>query len=112
MKNTQGKMRKYIPQAGEPKYLTYKPYEIWKSFDGSWTWYVLKKWQADDSKQYARWFCLVTSPIVPEGEMGDVYVSEIKSNARKVFDENLEQFDRIKSESEIVNSRLTEPING
>jgi len=84
-KNLQGKMRKYTPQAGEPKYLTYKPYEIWESYDGSWKWYVLKKWQADDDKPYARWFTLVTSPIVPEGEMGDTYVKDIKQHARRVY---------------------------
>jgi hypothetical protein len=60
------------------------PYEVWKSFDGSWTWNVLKKWQADDNKPFARWFCFVTSPFCPHGEMGDVYVSEIKSLATKV----------------------------
>lgn len=60
-------------------------YEIWATPDGSWKWYVLKKWQADDNKEYARWFCDVTSPIVGEGgEMGDVYVSEIKSVAIRI----------------------------
>jgi len=60
-------------------------YEVWQSNDGSWTWYVLKKWQADDNKEYARWFCDVVSPIVGErGEMGDVYVSEIKDNASRI----------------------------
>lgn len=60
-------------------------YEVWRSRDGSWTWYCLKKWQADDSKPYARWFCLVTSPFVGEsGELGDVYVSEIKRNAMQI----------------------------
>lgn len=59
-----------------------KPYEVWKSF--SWTWKILKKWQIDDDKPYARWFCFVTSPYCPEGEYGDVYVSEIKQNAVKV----------------------------
>jgi hypothetical protein len=59
-------------------------YEVWRSFDGSWTWYCLKKWQADDAKPHARWFCDVVTPFVPEGEMGDVYVSEIKSNAVRV----------------------------
>ena len=59
-------------------------YEVWQTPDGSWTWYVLKKWQADDNKQYARWFCEVVSPIVPQGEMGDVYVSEIKAHARRI----------------------------
>jgi hypothetical protein len=59
-------------------------YEVWQSHDGSWTWYVLKKWQADDDKKFARWFCDVVTPMVPEGEMGDVYVSEIKANARRI----------------------------
>lgn len=58
------------------------PYEVWKG--GGWTWKVLKKYQADDSKPFARWFCLVSSPFCPSGEMGDVYVSEIKSQAQKV----------------------------
>ena len=57
-------------------------YEVWS--DGSWTWYVLKKWQVDDDKPFARWFCDVVTPIVPEGEIGDVYVSEIKSQARRI----------------------------
>jgi len=48
-------------------------YEVWQTPDGSWTWYVLKKWQADDSQPYARFFCRVITPIVPEGELGDVY---------------------------------------
>lgn len=60
-------------------------YEVWQSRDGSWTWYCLKKYAADDDKPYARWFCLVTSPIVGErGELGDTYVSEIKRNAVRV----------------------------
>jgi len=59
------------------------PYEIWgdsPSLPG-WTWYVLKKWQADDDAPQARWFCLVKTPIVPEGEIGDVYVKDIKDIA-------------------------------
>lgn len=63
-------------------------YEVWQSRDGSWTWYVLKKYQSPEAEAknvYARWFCDVTSPIVGEGgEMGDVYVSEIKQNAIKI----------------------------
>jgi hypothetical protein len=62
-----------------------KPYETWTSLDGTWKWHVLKKWQADDDKPYARWFCNVVTPIVPEGEMGDVYVAEIKQHARLTF---------------------------
>jgi hypothetical protein len=59
-------------------------YEVWSTPDGSWTWYVLKKWQVNDDKPYARWFCTVTSPFTPDGEMGDVYVSEIKQYAVRV----------------------------
>lgn len=58
-----------------------KPYEVWKSLDEKWQWHVLKKWQVDDDKPYARWFCLVKSPYMPEGELGDVYVKEIKAHA-------------------------------
>ena len=59
------------------------PYEVWSNPQG-WTWKVLKKWQIDDNKQYARWFCFVTSPWCPEGEYGDVYIHEIKQFATKV----------------------------
>ena len=60
-------------------------YEVWQTSDGSWTWYVLKKWQIDDNKEYARWFCDVVSPFVGEsGEMGDVYVAEIKEQAKRI----------------------------
>lgn len=63
------------------------PYEIWVSFDGSWEWRVLKKWQIDDDKPYGRWFCGVKSPYTHgEHELGDVYVQEIKQSARKVDD--------------------------
>lgn len=76
MKNTCGKTR--------PKT---DPYEIWRSLDGSWEWRVLKKYQSPEGEAanpYARWFCSVTSPFCPHGELGDVYISEIKSNAVKV----------------------------
>ena len=61
-------------------------YEVWQGFGMSqgWTWYVLKKWQADDDAECARWHCLVKSPFTPEGEYGDEYVSEIKSNAKRI----------------------------
>lgn len=61
------------------------PYEIWKSNDGSWTWRVLKKWQIDDNKPYARYFCAVKSPFTyGNWEYGDVYVKDIKQNAKRV----------------------------
>ena len=59
-------------------------YEVWQNIIAGWTWYVLKKWQADDNKQYARWFCDVVTPIMPGGELGDVYVAEIKANAIRI----------------------------
>ena len=62
-------------------------YEVWQSHDGSWTWYVLKKYQSPEKEkgnQYARWFCDVTSPFVPNGEMGDVYVNDVTKNAQLV----------------------------
>lgn len=72
MKNTQAKMRTID-----------NPYEVWKSFDG-WEWRVLKKWQADDDKDFARWFCAVKSPFTfGDFEYGDVYVKEIKMHAYK-----------------------------
>lgn len=57
-------------------------YEVWQA--GDWTWYVLKKWQADDNKPAARWFCDVVTPICPHGELGDVYAEEIMSNAVRI----------------------------
>jgi hypothetical protein len=61
------------------------PYEIWEA--GDWRWLVLKKYQAPEKEatnEYARWFCQVVTPICPEGELGDVYASEIKGVARLV----------------------------
>lgn len=67
------------------------PYEIWT--DGSWYWQVLKKWQADDNKPYGRWFCAVKSPFTaPSFDMGDVYVNEIKNNARKLSEQEMSEY--------------------
>jgi hypothetical protein len=60
-------------------------YEVWKA--GAWTWYIVKKYQSPEAEAenpYARWLCLVKTPVMPEGEYGDVYVSEIKANAIRV----------------------------
>ena len=59
------------------------PYEVWANTSG-WEWHVLKKWQANDDKPYARWFCNVVTPFVPGGEMGDCYVKDIKAQARRI----------------------------
>jgi hypothetical protein len=61
------------------------PYEVWKTADGSWEWRILKKWQTDDNKPYARWLCAVKSPMTYGGfDIGDVYVKSIKSSAMKI----------------------------
>ena len=63
------------------------PYEIWKSFDGTWIWKVLKKYQKpskEELNRYARWFCAVSSPYTHGTyDLGDVYVTDIKLNASR-----------------------------
>lgn len=62
------------------------PYEVWENKEAGWTWNVLKKWQIDDNKPYARWFCAVKSPMTyGSWEYGDVYVSEIKRYAERIL---------------------------
>lgn len=62
-----------------------KAYEVWESEDGTWKWYCLKKNQGDDEKPYASWFCAVSSPFTHGGyDYGDTYVSDIKSNAKRI----------------------------
>lgn len=54
------------------------PYAIFKS--GGWTWKVLKAYQTpekENTNPYARWFCSVSSPFCPSGELGDVYVADV-----------------------------------
>lgn len=76
MKNECGKTRKVND-----------PYEVYRSA-GGWEWRVLKKWQAPDKEAgnpYSRWFCAVKSPMTfGNYDLGDVYVSEVKSLAYKV----------------------------
>ena len=60
------------------------PYEVWKSPDGTWETRVLKKWQIDDNKPYARYFTATKSPFTHGSwEYGDMYVSELKKNLTK-----------------------------
>jgi len=69
MKNLMGKSRKADD-----------PYMVFQA--GDWTWKVLKSWQGDDAKQYARWFCDVTSPFTyGSSDMGDTYVADVVNNA-------------------------------
>lgn len=58
------------------------PYETWRG--GDWVWKILKKYQVDDNKPFSRAFCHVTSPYCPQGELGDVYLSDIRNNAARV----------------------------
>lgn len=62
------------------------PYEIWT--DGIMVWKVLKKYQAplsESKNPYARWFCFVVSQYCPNGEYGDVYVSNITEHGMRVL---------------------------
>ena len=62
-------------------------YEVWQSFDGRWTYYVLKKYQSPEKEAknpYARWYCKVQSPVTPKGEFGDIYISSVKKGTRPV----------------------------
>jgi len=65
-----------------------KPIDVWETPDGTWRWEVYRKYQKDDDKPYARWFCKVKSPFTRGGfDIGDVYVKEIKEYAKKVSGE-------------------------
>ena len=78
------------PRKGNPCAKTVKPeqpYEVWQSSDGAWTYFVLKKYQSpgkEATNPYARWLCLVKSPLTPRGEYGDVYVSTVKEGTHKI----------------------------
>jgi len=62
-------------------------YEVWQSSDGSWTYFVLKKYQSPEKEAqnpFARWYCMTTSPITPKGEYGDAYVSTVKTGTHLI----------------------------
>ena len=60
------------------------PYEVYVNLYG-WEWRVLKKYQADDHKPHARWFCAVRSPYTfGSWEYGDTYAQEVLENAQIV----------------------------
>lgn len=57
-------------------------HQIWRTPDGSWTWYVLKHnvgVKREQTDPYASVFCDVVSPYMPEGEMGDTFLSDIRA---------------------------------
>ena len=53
-------------------------YVVFKHND--WSWEILKLYQnplASLNERYSRALCVVRSPIVPDGEYGDVYLADI-----------------------------------
>lgn len=78
MKNTQAKTRPLT-----------QPYEVWTSpVFGGCEYRILKKWQVDDNKPYARWMVAAKSSATHGGwDMGDEYVENIKMYGTKIYDE-------------------------
>ena len=66
-----------------------KPYEVWQTRDGSWTWKVLKKYQSPTNEKknikLARWFIACKSPYTYNSwEMGDEYAMNIIQMAIRI----------------------------
>ena len=62
-------------------------YEVWQSYDGRWTYFVLKKYQSPEKEAanpLARWLVFVKSPAYPNGWTEDGYVSTIKRGTQQV----------------------------
>lgn len=62
-------------------------YEVWQSFDGWFTTYVLKKYKSPSNEAkdpYARWYVCTTTPHNTRGEYGDTYAAEVKRTSTKV----------------------------
>jgi hypothetical protein len=66
MKNLAGKVRKID-----------NPYATWIDPSCGWEFRLLKSWQGDNSKEYARWFMWVCGDY---SEMGDEYVKGLRSS--------------------------------
>ena len=64
-------------------------YEVWQSYDGTFTYFVLKKYQSPEQEVknlYARWYCMVLSPATTaRGDSGDVYVATVKDGTSQVI---------------------------
>lgn len=63
------------------------PLEVWQWDAGRVRWLVLRRYQSphrEASRRYARWYCLVFSPVTPQGEYGDCYVADVKKLAHRV----------------------------
>ena len=62
-------------------------YEVWQSYNGTFTYFVLRKYQSPEQEAknpYARWYCMVQSPITPKGDYGDAYVSTVKRGTARI----------------------------
>src|SRR5579859_6999201 len=63
-------------------------YEVWRSFDATFTYWVLKKYQTEEYEKnnpFARWYVWATSPAIPgSGEYGDMYVEQITKNCVQI----------------------------
>lgn len=63
-----------------------QPWLVFENKAAGWRWEVLKSWQMDNRKPFARWFCNVTSPYTGSyGDMGDTYVDEILRYAVETY---------------------------
>ena len=72
-----GKKTRNIDSTDDQPYATFRA--------GDWTWYVLKSWQGDEAKLYARWLCKVVTPYTGEmGDIGDTYVTDVVLEAELV----------------------------
>jgi hypothetical protein len=66
------------------------PYATWTDPKTGWKYRLLKSWQADNSKEYSRWFVLV------EGwgtDMGDEYCSNMRPGLNRAMSSGNENFD-------------------
>lgn len=63
---------------------TQEPYEVWKN-DKGWTWFVLKKFDLDDSAPDARWLCLVVTPFAHGGKLEEVLAQDVRAQARMTY---------------------------
>ncbi len=63
-------------------------YEVWQTYDGAFTYFVLKKYQSPEEEKnnpFARWYVRAQSPFTgTQGEYGDAYVRSVVSGARMI----------------------------
>src|SRR5947209_208183 len=63
-------------------------YEVWQSYNGTFTYYVLKKYQSPEQEAqnpYARWYVMTKSPYTSErGEYGDAYVATVTQGSHQI----------------------------